>query len=210
MPAWVHFTTGFYFYHNKLNNKVKVKYIIVTMHSCDSCRWHSHCFSWGYGRLLSLLIGLPADLSSKQKMAETCRSHGYFTLCLTQQKVFLFAVDVGQWVYIVINNFLYRVCAGTGWATSTSAVSCSAAQKRSPPSVSWMTSVCWGNLMVKLSPKIFSFPQTSNGLRGEFIMVMTWQGLLRYILKATCLLHGNPVHMRQQWCSMFTSTTNCT
>lgn len=94
MPAWVHFTTGFYFYHNKLNNKVKVKYIIVTMHSCDSCRWHSHCFSWGYGRLLSLLIGLPADLSSKQKMAETCRSHGYFTLCLTQQKVFLFAVDV--------------------------------------------------------------------------------------------------------------------
>ncbi|XP_044050309.1 Hermansky-Pudlak syndrome 5 protein [Siniperca chuatsi] len=42
-------------------------------------RWHSHCFSWGYGRLLSLLIGLPADLSSKQKMAETCRSHGYWT-----------------------------------------------------------------------------------------------------------------------------------
>ncbi|XP_071385151.1 Hermansky-Pudlak syndrome 5 protein [Centroberyx affinis] len=47
-------------------------------------RWHSHCFSWGYGRLLSLLTRLPADLSSKQKMAETCRSHGYWTgyLCL--------------------------------------------------------------------------------------------------------------------------------
>ncbi|KAM9351858.1 BLOC-2 complex member HPS5 [Symphorus nematophorus] len=42
-------------------------------------RWHSHCFSWGYGRLLSLLIRLPADLSSKQKMAETCRNHGYWT-----------------------------------------------------------------------------------------------------------------------------------
>uniref|UniRef100_A0A7N6BAK2 Hermansky-Pudlak syndrome 5 protein homolog n=1 Tax=Anabas testudineus TaxID=64144 RepID=A0A7N6BAK2_ANATE len=42
-------------------------------------RWHSHCFSWGYGRLLSLLIRLPADLSSKQKMAESCRSHGYWT-----------------------------------------------------------------------------------------------------------------------------------
>lgn len=41
-------------------------------------RWHSHCFSWGYGRLLSLLIRLPADLSSKQKMAESCRSHGYW------------------------------------------------------------------------------------------------------------------------------------
>uniref|UniRef100_A0A1A7WQF2 Hermansky-Pudlak syndrome 5 protein homolog n=1 Tax=Iconisemion striatum TaxID=60296 RepID=A0A1A7WQF2_9TELE len=42
-------------------------------------RWHSHCFSWGYGRLLSLLIRLPADFSSKEKMAETCRSHGYWT-----------------------------------------------------------------------------------------------------------------------------------
>ncbi|KAM7396827.1 hypothetical protein PAMP_019837 [Pampus punctatissimus] len=41
-------------------------------------RWHSHCFSWGYGRLLSLLIRLPADLSSKQKMAEMCRSQGYW------------------------------------------------------------------------------------------------------------------------------------
>uniref|UniRef100_A0A669F7K0 Hermansky-Pudlak syndrome 5 protein homolog n=1 Tax=Oreochromis niloticus TaxID=8128 RepID=A0A669F7K0_ORENI len=42
-------------------------------------RWHSHCFTWGYGRLLSLLIRLPADFSSKQKMLETCRSHGYWT-----------------------------------------------------------------------------------------------------------------------------------
>ncbi|KAM9377854.1 BLOC-2 complex member HPS5 [Pholidichthys leucotaenia] len=42
-------------------------------------KWHSHCFSWGYGRLLSLLIRLPADFSSKQKMAEMCRSHGYWT-----------------------------------------------------------------------------------------------------------------------------------
>lgn len=41
-------------------------------------RWHSHCFSWGYGRLLSLLIRLPADLTSKQAMAESCRSHGYW------------------------------------------------------------------------------------------------------------------------------------
>ncbi|XP_076589718.1 BLOC-2 complex member HPS5 [Chaetodon auriga] len=53
-------------------------------------RWHSHCFSWGYGRLLSLLIHLPADLSSKQKMAETCRTHGYWTgylyLCCELQR----------------------------------------------------------------------------------------------------------------------------
>lgn len=53
-------------------------------------RWHSHCFSWGYGRLLSLLIRLPADLSSKQKMADTCRSHGYWSgyiyLCCELQR----------------------------------------------------------------------------------------------------------------------------
>uniref|UniRef100_A0A673ZT97 Hermansky-Pudlak syndrome 5 protein homolog n=1 Tax=Salmo trutta TaxID=8032 RepID=A0A673ZT97_SALTR len=53
-------------------------------------RWHSHFFSWGYGRLLSLLIRLPADLASKQKMAETCRSHGYWTgyvyLCCELQR----------------------------------------------------------------------------------------------------------------------------
>ncbi|KAI3371240.1 hypothetical protein L3Q82_023862, partial [Scortum barcoo] len=49
-----------------------------TLTSDGQPRWHSHYFSWGYGRLLSLLIGLPADLSSKQKMAETCRSHGYW------------------------------------------------------------------------------------------------------------------------------------
>ncbi|XP_030646125.1 BLOC-2 complex member HPS5 [Chanos chanos] len=42
-------------------------------------RWHSHFFSWGYGRLLSLLIRLPADLESKQKMLESCRKHGYWT-----------------------------------------------------------------------------------------------------------------------------------
>ncbi|KAJ8248884.1 hypothetical protein GJAV_G00228820 [Gymnothorax javanicus] len=41
-------------------------------------RWRSHLFSWGYGRLLSLLIQLPADLASKQKMAETCQTFGYW------------------------------------------------------------------------------------------------------------------------------------
>ncbi|XP_028441693.1 LOW QUALITY PROTEIN: BLOC-2 complex member HPS5 [Perca flavescens] len=61
-----------------------------TLTSDGQPRWHSHCFSWGYGRLLSLLIRLPADLSSKQKMAETCRSHGYWTgyiyLCCELQR----------------------------------------------------------------------------------------------------------------------------
>ncbi|XP_029909654.1 BLOC-2 complex member HPS5 [Myripristis murdjan] len=53
-------------------------------------RWHSHHFSWGYGRLLSLLIRLPADLTSKQWMAEACRSHGYWSgylyLCCELQR----------------------------------------------------------------------------------------------------------------------------
>ncbi|XP_077566552.1 BLOC-2 complex member HPS5 [Stigmatopora nigra] len=53
-------------------------------------RWNSHCFHWGYGCLLSLLTRLPADLSSKQKMAETCRNHGYWTgylhLCCELQR----------------------------------------------------------------------------------------------------------------------------
>ncbi|KAM6937644.1 BLOC-2 complex member HPS5 [Xenentodon cancila] len=53
-------------------------------------RWHSHYFTWGYGRLLALLIHLPADFPSKQKMAETCRSHGYWTgylyLCSVLQR----------------------------------------------------------------------------------------------------------------------------
>uniref|UniRef100_A0AAR2JTD9 Hermansky-Pudlak syndrome 5 protein homolog n=1 Tax=Pygocentrus nattereri TaxID=42514 RepID=A0AAR2JTD9_PYGNA len=42
-------------------------------------KWHSHYFCWGYGRLLSLLIRLPADLASKQKMLESCRVHGFWT-----------------------------------------------------------------------------------------------------------------------------------
>ncbi|XP_008310288.1 BLOC-2 complex member HPS5 isoform X2 [Cynoglossus semilaevis] len=41
-------------------------------------RWRSHRFSWGYGRLLSLLIRLPANLPSKHKMADSCRTHGYW------------------------------------------------------------------------------------------------------------------------------------
>ncbi|KAG9336339.1 hypothetical protein JZ751_002686 [Albula glossodonta] len=53
-------------------------------------RWRSHLFNWGYGRLLSLLIHLPADLASKQKMAETCRTFGYWTgylsLCCQLQR----------------------------------------------------------------------------------------------------------------------------
>ncbi|XP_015254684.1 PREDICTED: Hermansky-Pudlak syndrome 5 protein [Cyprinodon variegatus] len=50
-----------------------------TLTSDGRPRWHSHRFTWGYRRLLSLLIRLPADISSKEKMTEMCRSHGYWT-----------------------------------------------------------------------------------------------------------------------------------
>ncbi|MGH0151902.1 UNVERIFIED_CONTAM: hypothetical protein FKN15_042608 [Acipenser sinensis] len=42
-------------------------------------RSRSHLFSWGYGQLLSLLLKLPGNLQCKEKMAETCRSHGFWT-----------------------------------------------------------------------------------------------------------------------------------
>uniref|UniRef100_A0A4W4GN77 Hermansky-Pudlak syndrome 5 protein homolog n=1 Tax=Electrophorus electricus TaxID=8005 RepID=A0A4W4GN77_ELEEL len=41
-------------------------------------KWHAHYFCWGYGRLLSMLIRLPADVASKQKMLESCRLYGYW------------------------------------------------------------------------------------------------------------------------------------
>uniref|UniRef100_A0A8B9K141 Hermansky-Pudlak syndrome 5 protein homolog n=1 Tax=Astyanax mexicanus TaxID=7994 RepID=A0A8B9K141_ASTMX len=41
-------------------------------------KWRSHYFCWGYGRLLSLLIRLPADFASKMKMLESCCLHGYW------------------------------------------------------------------------------------------------------------------------------------
>lgn len=50
-----------------------------TLTSDGQPKWHSHYFCWGYGRLLSLLIRLPADFTSKMKMLETCRLHGYWT-----------------------------------------------------------------------------------------------------------------------------------
>lgn len=60
-------------------HKLKGLLLLCPLSCCGSgCRWHSHCFTWGYGRLLSLLVRLPADLSSKQRMAESCRSHGYW------------------------------------------------------------------------------------------------------------------------------------
>ncbi|NXR06973.1 HPS5 protein, partial [Semnornis frantzii] len=49
-------------------------------------RPRSHLFTWGYGQLILLLIKLPADFVTKEKMADICKSHGfwpgYLSLCL--------------------------------------------------------------------------------------------------------------------------------
>ncbi|KAM6115439.1 BLOC-2 complex member HPS5 isoform 3-T3 [Pterocles gutturalis] len=49
-------------------------------------RPRSHLFTWGYSQLIMLLIKLPADFVTKEKMADICRSHGfwpgYLFLCL--------------------------------------------------------------------------------------------------------------------------------
>uniref|UniRef100_A0A8C3H926 Hermansky-Pudlak syndrome 5 protein homolog n=1 Tax=Chrysemys picta bellii TaxID=8478 RepID=A0A8C3H926_CHRPI len=49
-------------------------------------RPHSHLFTWGYSQLILLLIKLPADFVTKEKMADICKSYGfwpgYLSLCL--------------------------------------------------------------------------------------------------------------------------------
>ncbi|XP_053801992.1 BLOC-2 complex member HPS5 isoform X1 [Vidua chalybeata] len=49
-------------------------------------RPQSHLFTWGYSQLILLLIKLPADFVMKEKMADICKSHGfwpgYLFLCL--------------------------------------------------------------------------------------------------------------------------------
>nr|XP_013813355.1 PREDICTED: Hermansky-Pudlak syndrome 5 protein [Apteryx mantelli mantelli] len=49
-------------------------------------RPRSHLFTWGYSQLILLLIKLPADFVTKEKMADICKSYGfwpgYLFLCL--------------------------------------------------------------------------------------------------------------------------------
>ncbi|KFV92227.1 Hermansky-Pudlak syndrome 5 protein [Eurypyga helias] len=49
-------------------------------------RPRSHLFTWGYSQLILLLIKLPGDFGTKGKMADICKSHGfwpgYIFLCL--------------------------------------------------------------------------------------------------------------------------------
>ncbi|XP_077177694.1 BLOC-2 complex member HPS5 [Paroedura picta] len=51
-----------------------------------SPRPRSHLFTWGYNQLISLLLKLPADIITKEKMAEICKNYGfwpgYLSLCL--------------------------------------------------------------------------------------------------------------------------------
>lgn len=49
-------------------------------------RPRSHLFTWGYNQLILLLLKLPADTATKQKMLEICKNYGfwpgYLSLCL--------------------------------------------------------------------------------------------------------------------------------
>ncbi|XP_061236215.1 BLOC-2 complex member HPS5 isoform X2 [Neopsephotus bourkii] len=49
-------------------------------------RPRSHLFTWGYSQLILLLIKLPANFATKEKMTDICKSHGFWTgyvfLCL--------------------------------------------------------------------------------------------------------------------------------
>ncbi|KAM9555992.1 BLOC-2 complex member HPS5 isoform 1-T1 [Guaruba guarouba] len=49
-------------------------------------RPRSHLFTWGYSQLILLLIKLPANFVTKEKMTDICKSHGFWTgylfLCL--------------------------------------------------------------------------------------------------------------------------------
>ncbi|XP_036882629.1 BLOC-2 complex member HPS5 isoform X3 [Manis javanica] len=61
-----------------------------TMDDEGDPRPHSHLFSWGYSQLILHLIKLPADFTTKEKMTDICRSHGfwpgYLTLCLELER----------------------------------------------------------------------------------------------------------------------------
>ncbi|KAJ1065716.1 hypothetical protein K5549_007711 [Capra hircus] len=61
-----------------------------TMDDAGNPRPHSHLFSWGYSQLILHLIKLPADFTTKEKMADICRSHGfwpgYLILCLELER----------------------------------------------------------------------------------------------------------------------------
>ncbi|XP_073514306.1 BLOC-2 complex member HPS5 [Phyllobates terribilis] len=50
----------------------------------------SHLYTWGYGQLMSLLIKLPSDFATKEKMLEICKTFGYWPgyieLCLQLEK----------------------------------------------------------------------------------------------------------------------------
>ncbi|XP_075423794.1 BLOC-2 complex member HPS5 isoform X1 [Ascaphus truei] len=57
-----------------------------TLDDAGNPRPRSHFFTWGYGQLINLLIKLPADFATKDKMAAICKTFGYWpgylALCL--------------------------------------------------------------------------------------------------------------------------------
>ncbi|KAM4617154.1 BLOC-2 complex member HPS5 isoform 1-T2 [Discoglossus pictus] len=58
----------------------------ITQDPAGNPRSRSHLFTWGYGQLINLLIKLPSDFATKEKMSTICKSFGYWpgylSLCL--------------------------------------------------------------------------------------------------------------------------------
>ncbi|XP_058519256.1 BLOC-2 complex member HPS5 isoform X2 [Ochotona princeps] len=80
-------------------------------------RPHSHLFSWGYSQLILLLIKLPADFTTKEKMTDICRScgfwPGYLTLCLELER------RREAFINIVYLNDMSLMEGDNGWIPET-------------------------------------------------------------------------------------------
>ncbi|KAL1769589.1 Hermansky-Pudlak syndrome 5 protein [Sigmodon hispidus] len=80
-------------------------------------RPHSHLLSWGYSQLILLLIKLPADFTTKEKMTDICRSYGfwpgYLTLCLELER------RREAFINIVYLNDISLMEGDNGWIPET-------------------------------------------------------------------------------------------
>lgn len=51
----------------------------TTIDASGNPRPRSHLFTWGYDDMIMLLIKLPADFETKEKMSDICKFHGFWT-----------------------------------------------------------------------------------------------------------------------------------
>ncbi|KAM8938756.1 BLOC-2 complex member HPS5 [Pelodytes ibericus] len=80
-----------------------------TLDDAGNPRPRAHLYTWGYGPLITLLIKLPGDFATKEKMATACKTHGYWpgylTLCLELDRRLEALTNI---VYLDDMNLLYE------------------------------------------------------------------------------------------------------